>query len=86
VLIGCCAVGLFTTVIGYGLDQHILRRIPAGRFALLLALTPIEAIFIAYIALDQKPAALDFLGIALVIAGVICQQHAPVGPAEALIE
>ncbi len=73
-LAGCCAVALFTTIIGYGLDQHILRRIPAGRFALLLALTPVEAMFIAFIALDQRPSALDLVGVAFVLAGVISQQ------------
>ena len=53
----CCSaavvVGLFTTVIGYGIDQHVLRRIPSGRFALLLALLPVTAMVMGFIALDQ---------------------------------
>ena len=74
-LLGCCLVGLFTTVIGQGLDQHVLRRIPPGRFALLLALLPVNATIMAYIALDEKPRPLDLVGIALVIAGIVYQQR-----------
>jgi len=74
-LVLCCAVGLFTTVIGYGLEQNVLRRIPIERFALLLALLPVNATFIAFIALDERPTALELLGIALVVAGVIVQQR-----------
>ena len=74
-VLSCCAVGLFTTVIGQGLDQGIMRRISPGRFALLLALLPVNATFIAYIALDERPSALDLVGIAFVLAGVITQQR-----------
>ena len=71
----CCAVGLFTTVIGYGLEQHVLRRIPTERFALLLALLPVNATFIAFIALDERPSAIDLVGIGCVVAGVVLQQR-----------
>lgn len=74
-LVLCCAVGLFTTVIGYGLEQNVLRRIPTERFALLLALLPVNATFIAFIALDERPTAVELLGIALVVGGVILQKR-----------
>jgi inner membrane transporter RhtA len=71
----CCAVGLFTTVIGYGLEQNVLRRIPTERFALLLALLPVNATFIAFIALDERPSGPALVGIALVVGGVVLQQR-----------
>ena len=71
----CCVVGLFTSVIGYGLEQNVLRRIPTERFALLLALLPVSATFIAFVALDERPSPLDLVGIALVVGGVVLQQR-----------
>ena len=52
-----------------------LRRIPPGRFALLLALLPVNTTFIAFVALDERPSPLDLVGIAFVLAGVIYQQR-----------
>jgi inner membrane transporter RhtA len=74
-LLACCAVGLFTSVIGYSIDQNILRRISTRRFALLLALLPVTAMFFAFVALDERPSALDLLGVGFVLAGVISQQR-----------
>ena len=36
-------VGVFSNAIGYGIDQHVLRRIPVRRFSVLLALLPVTA-------------------------------------------
>ena len=71
----CCLVGLTNSVIGYSLDQHVMRRIPTHRFALLLALLPVTASFIAYIALDERLGAFDIVGIVFVLAGVVYQQR-----------
>ncbi len=71
----CCLVGLTNSVIGYSLDQHVMRRIPTHRFALLLALLPVTASFIAFIALDERLGALDIIGIVFVLAGVVYQQR-----------
>ncbi len=84
-LILCCAVGLFGTVISYGLEQNVLRRIPTERFALLLALLPVNATFIAYIALDEVPAPLDLVGIGCVVAGVILQRRDRQQPPDRII-
>ena len=64
-------VGVFSNAIGYGIDQHVLRRIPVRRFSVLLALLPVTAVAIGWLALDQRPSALDAVGIGLVLAGVI---------------
>ena len=43
-LAGCVLVGVFSNAIGYGIDQHVLRRIPVRRFSVLLALLPVTAV------------------------------------------
>ncbi|MGD9996149.1 MAG: DMT family transporter [Ilumatobacteraceae bacterium] len=68
-------VGVLSNAVGYGIDQHVLRRIPVRRFALLLALLPVTAMIVGFIALDQTPSAIDVLGAALVIAGVVVQER-----------
>ena len=71
-----CLVGVFSDAIGYGIDQHVLRRIPIRRFALLLALLPVTAMVIGVH--RPRPASrppLDLVGIALVLAGVIPQER-----------
>lgn len=74
-LVLCCATGVFSNAIGYGIDQYVLRRIPIRRFSLLLALLPVTALLVGWIALDQVPSALDVGGIALVLIGVAIQDR-----------
>jgi inner membrane transporter RhtA len=64
-----------SNAIGYGIDQSVLRRIPIRRFSVLLALLPVTATVIAFIALDQKPQPLDLFGMALVLVGVVIQER-----------
>ncbi|MET0143285.1 MAG: EamA family transporter [Ilumatobacteraceae bacterium] len=79
-LIACLLVGVFSNAIGYGIDQHVMRRIPVRRFSLLLALLPVTAVLIGWLALDQRPSALDLVGIALVLAGVAVQERDELDP------
>jgi inner membrane transporter RhtA len=74
-LVTCMATGVFSNAIGYGIDQFVMRRIPIRRFSLLLALLPVTAVVIGWIALDQRPSALDLVGIALVLVGVAVQER-----------
>ncbi len=74
-LIACLVVGLFSNAIGYGIDQHVLRRIPVRRFSVLLALLPVTAVGIGWLALDQVPTGVDVVGILLVLAGVALQER-----------
>ena len=74
-LFAALSVGVLSTVVGYGIDQHVLRRVPVRRFALLLALLPVTAMFVGFIALDQTPTWVDLLGAALVITGVAIQER-----------
>ena len=71
----CCATGVFSNAIGYGIDQYVLRRVSIRRFSLLLATLPVTAVFIGWIALGQRPSALDFVGISLVLVGVAVQER-----------
>ena len=74
-LFAALSVGVLSNVVGYGIDQHVLRRVPVRRFALLLALLPVTAMFVGFIALDQTPTWVDLLGAALVITGVAIQER-----------
>jgi inner membrane transporter RhtA len=74
-LLACLVVGIFSNAIGYGIDQHVLRRIPVRRFSVLLALLPVTAVAIGWLALDQVPTGADVVGIALVLAGVAIQER-----------
>ena len=71
----CVLVGLLSSAIGYTIDQFVIRRIPIRRFALLLALLPVTAMIVGYIALDQRPTPIDLIGAGLVIAGVVTQER-----------
>ncbi len=74
-LLLCIAVGALSSAIGYGIDQAVMRRIPVRRFAVLLALLPVSAMVLGYIALGQQPTATDLFGASLVIAGVLLQDR-----------
>lgn len=81
-LISGLMVGILSNAVGYGIDQHVLRRIPVRRFALMLALLPVTAMIVGFIALDQTPSPVDLLGAALVISGVLVQERDVLTPAE----
>lgn len=74
-LLLCIAVGALSSAIGYGIDQAVMRRIPVRRFAVLLALLPVSAMVLGFIALGQRPTPADLFGAALVIAGVLLQER-----------
>ena len=78
----CLLVGVFSNAIGYGIDQFTMRRFPVRRFSVLLALLPVTAVLIGWIALDQQPSGIEFAGIALVVVGVLVQEREELGPLE----
>ena len=71
----CVAVGALSSAIGYGIDQVVMRRIPVRRFAVLLALLPVSAMLLGFVALGQRPSTTDLLGAAIVIGGVLLQER-----------
>lgn len=74
-LAGCILIGILSNVIGYGIDQTTLRRIPIRRFSVMLALLPVTAALFGFIFLDQTPTSLDLAGMALVLIGVAIQER-----------
>ncbi len=81
-LLLCCATGVFSNAIGYGIDQYVLRRIPVRRFSVLLALLPVTALLVGWIALDQRPSPVDIAGMLAVLAGVALQERDEINVAE----
>jgi inner membrane transporter RhtA len=74
-LVLCLATGVFSNAVGYGIDQHVMRRIPIRRFSVLLALLPVTALAVGWVALDQVPDALELFGVGLVLLGVVLQER-----------
>lgn len=84
VLLSCLAVGVLSTAVPYGIDQHVLRRVRRARFALLLALLPITATIIGRIDLQQSPRPFEVVGIVLVMIGLMVQGPTEMSDEEAL--
>lgn len=75
-LLGLCLLtGVFSNAIGYGIDQHVLRRVPVRRFSVLLATLPVTAIAVGWIALDQRPGPAEWAGIVLVLGAIALQER-----------
>lgn len=64
------AVGVFSSVVPYGVEQLVLRRVTAATFAVLLALLPVTATVVGAIGLRQVPSWAELAGIALVCAAI----------------
>lgn len=76
-LVPALATALLSNVIPYGIDQVVLRRISRARFALLLALLPVTATGIGFLALQQTPSWVEAAGIALVAIGIAVSGRSP---------
>ncbi|ROS79198.1 DMT family transporter [Cellulomonas sp. PhB143] len=63
-------VGVLSSVVPYGLDQVILRRVSTATFSVLLALLPASATVVGAVALGQVPNGLELLGLALVSGAI----------------
>ena len=80
-LAAAAAVGVLSSVIPYALDQWVLRRVSADRFAVLLAILPATATLIGLVSLGQVPSGPDLVGIAFVTLGVGLRETARSTPA-----
>jgi inner membrane transporter RhtA len=78
-------VGVLSSVIPYGLDQMVLRRVGPGRFAVLLALLPATATVIGFLALGQLPGSAEAVGIAAVVVAVALRSRDGDGPPEPVV-
>ena len=64
------AVAVLSSVVPYGLEQVVLRRVSAATFAVLLATLPAAATVIGAVVLRQWPHPLDLVGLLLVSAAI----------------
>ena len=78
-LLAVIGIAVFSSVIPYALEQLILRRVTAARFAILLALLPVTATVIGAVALHQIPGLLDLAGVLAICGAIVlsAQQAAP---------
>ncbi|MBV9592610.1 MAG: EamA family transporter, partial [Actinobacteria bacterium] len=65
------AVGVLSSAIPYSLDLLALRRLPTSMFGVLTSLNPAVAALAGLLVLDQRLAARDLLGIALVMTASV---------------
>ncbi len=64
-------VGLLSSVVPYGVEQLVLRRVTAATFAILLALLPATAVVVGAVWLRQVPTWPEVAGIALVCGAIV---------------
>jgi inner membrane transporter RhtA len=74
-LLAGVGVGVSSSVIPYVADQLALGRLPRATYALFVSLLPATATLIGIVVLRQIPTAGEFVGVALVIAGVAIHQE-----------
>jgi inner membrane transporter RhtA len=75
-------VAVLSSVIPYVLEQLVLRRVTAARFAILLAMLPVTAALIGAVLLGQIPTMLELAGMALVCVAIVLSGQHPAGPDE----
>ena len=63
-------VAVFSSVVPYGIEQVVLRRVSAATFAVLLALLPATAAVVGAVMLGQVPHGLELLGLVLVSGAI----------------
>ncbi|MCC6905742.1 MAG: DMT family transporter [Anaerolineae bacterium] len=77
-------LGIFPAAIGYFTWTVVLSRIPAGVATSFLYLSPVLAIFIAWVWLGEVPALASLIGGAIVLAGVVMVNSGGVRKTEVL--
>ena len=71
-------IAVLSSVIPYALEQVVLRRVTAARFAILLALLPVTAAVIGVVLLAQLPTFVEVIGMALICGAIVLSaQHPP---------
>ncbi|WP_129338089.1 EamA family transporter [Cellulomonas endophytica] len=64
-------VAVCSSLVPYGLEQLVLRRVSAATFAVLLALLPATATVVGAVGLRQAPALPELVGLALVSGAIL---------------
>lgn len=69
-LAALAGIAVLSSVIPYAIEQLVLRRVSAARFAILLALLPVAALVMGLLVLHQIPTWLELVGVAAVCAAI----------------
>jgi O-acetylserine/cysteine efflux transporter len=70
-VLGLVYTSLIATVIGTGIWSWLMARHPAGTVAPFSMLVPVTGLTAAWVLLGERPAALEWVGCAVVVAGVL---------------
>lgn len=70
VALAVLGIAFFSSVVPYALEQVILKRVPAARFAVYLALLPAMATLSGLLVLGQQPTGAELVGIGLVSGAI----------------
>jgi inner membrane transporter RhtA len=73
-------IAVLSSVIPYAIEQVVLRRVSAARFAILLALLPVTALIVGAVFLAQLPSVLEIAGMVLVCAAIVLSGQRSAGP------
>lgn len=65
------AVAVLSSVVPYGVEQVVMRRVSAATFAVLLAILPASAAVVGAVMLHQWPHGLEIVGLALVTGAIV---------------
>ena len=75
-------IAVLSSVIPYAIEQVVLRRVTAARFAILLALLPVTALIVGAVFLAQLPTVVEVAGMVLVCAAIVSVGPAPGRPGQ----
>lgn len=74
-------VAVCSSVIPYGIEQVVMRRVSAAAFAVLLALLPVTAAVVGAVVLRQLPHPVEVVGMLLVCAAIALTARSASAPA-----
>ena len=75
-LLAVVGIAVLSSVIPYAIEQLVLRRVTAARFAILLALLPVTAAVTGAVLLAQVPVPLDIFGMVMICAAIVLSARA----------
>jgi inner membrane transporter RhtA len=73
-------IAVLSSVVPYAIEQLVLRRVSAARFAILLALLPVTAAVIGAVFLAQLPTPVELIGMVLICAAIVLSARGPAEP------
>lgn len=79
-LLAIVGIAVLSSVLPYAIEQVVLRRVTAARFAILLALLPVTAAIMGALLLAQFPTLIEVGGMVLVCAAIALSAQPPAGP------